>query len=297
MGQIEDLKLFTIIVDQGSISRAANTMNIVKSAVSRRLSLLEERYGSRLIDRSPGNWGITTTGLELYQRALRVVGDVDEIESDFTEVTQNLSGPLTISVAREFGVSFLMPTLMAFKNSYPEIQLSVDFDDHMVDLSRDNYDFAIRITTELESNVVAKRIGTTRHLLCTARSYLALNGHPKTLEELGKHALLHFGSVKRARWNFQPISGKVQTIEFQPVLNSNSGVFLLEAAKNGIGIARLPDFICEHSIHAGEVVAILPDLTVSDGGIYLVHAKDRRINRRMRLFAETLEAACLPELY
>jgi len=295
MGQIEDLRLFIAIVDQGSISRAADSMNIVKSAVSRRLNLLEERYGSRLIDRSPGNWEITTTGLELYQRALRVVGDADEIESDFTELTQNLAGPLTISIPREFGISFLMPTLIAFEDRYPEIQLTVDFDDRMVDFSRDNYDFAIRITTELEANVVAKRIGTTRHQLCTSPSYLALNGHPKSLQELSKHALLHFGSVKRARWKFQSTSGKDRTVEFQPILNSNSGVFLLSAAKNGIGIARLPDFICQHAILAGDLVALLPDLSVSNGGIYLVHAEDRRINRRMRLFAEAIEAACLPE--
>lgn len=295
MGQIEDLRLFSLVVENRSISRAAEKLHIAKSAVSRRLSLLEARYGSRLIDREPGKWEVTATGLELFQRAVRVVNDADEIENDFTEAPQNLAGPLTISVPRDFGISFLNTALMAFKNRYPEIKLSVDFDDHLVDLARDNYDFAIRITSELEPNVVTKRIGTTRHQLCAAPSYFARNGHPKTLKDLDAHPLLHFGTAKRARWDFKEISGKAQSIEFQPSLNSNSGVFLLEAALNGMGIARLPDFICQASVLADDLMTTLPELTVSDWGIFLVHAEDRRLNRRMRLFSEEMVAACLPE--
>ncbi len=91
MGQIEDLHLFTLVVDNRSISGAAEQLNIAKSAVSRRLNLLEERYGARLIDREPGKWEVTATGLELYQRALGVVQDAREIEGDFTEKNQSLA--------------------------------------------------------------------------------------------------------------------------------------------------------------------------------------------------------------
>jgi DNA-binding transcriptional LysR family regulator len=294
MGQIEDLRLFALVVENGSISRAADKLHIAKSAVSRRLSLLETRYGSRLIDREPGRWEVTATGLELFQRAVRIVNDADEIENDFTEAPQNLAGPLTISVPRDFGISFLNTALMTFKKRYPEIQLTVDFDDHLIDLSRDNYDFAIRITSKLEPDVVAKRIGTTSHQLCAAPSYFKRKGHPETLKDLKKHSLLHFGTAIRAHWDFEDASGKSQSIEFQPALNSNSGVFLLEAALNGMGIARLPDFICQSSIQAGDLVTTLPDLAVSDWGIFLVHAEDRRLNRRMRLFSEEMVAACTP---
>lgn len=297
MGQIEDLRLFASVVEHRSISRAAEKLHIAKSAVSRRLNLLEQRYGSRLIDREPGRWEVTATGLELFQRAIRVVNDMDEIEDDFTQATQNIAGPLTVSVPRDFGISFLNTALMAFKNRHPDIRLSVDFDDHLVDLSRDNYDFAIRITSQLEANVVAKRIGTTRHQLCAAPSYIARTGHPKSLTDLDTHPLLHFGTAKRASWEFKDMSGKSQTLEFHPALNSNSGVFLLEAALNGMGIARLPDFICQPAIHAGDLTTTLPDLTVSDWGIFLIHAEDRRLNRRMRLFSQEMVAACLPEEY
>jgi len=296
MGQVEDLKLFTTVVDQGSISRAAESMNIAKSAVSRRLSLLEERYGSHLIDRGPGNWEISATGLELYQRAINVVSEFDEIESDFTEATQALAGPLTISVPREFGLSFLSPMLMAFKVQHPEIQLMVDFDDRKVDLSRDNYDFAIRITPDVGSDFVARQIGTTEHAIIASPSYLAQRGTPTCLSDLKHHDLLQFGSARRSVWNLDDAAGKTQSLEFQPSLNSNSGLFLLEATQQGLGISALPDFICSAAMDSGTLVPILTDFTAPSSGIYLVHSEGRRLNRRMRLFAEAMEKSCSTDM-
>ncbi|MGI9507972.1 MAG: LysR family transcriptional regulator [Geminicoccaceae bacterium] len=293
MGQIEDLRLFALVVENRSISRAAERLHIAKSAVSRRLHLLEERYGSRLIDRGPGVWKVTATGLELYQRALRVVNDVDDIESDFVEAAHHLAGPLMISVPRDFGIAFLNPALIAFKARYPDIQLTADFDDRTVDLSRENYDFAIRITPKIEAGVAAKKIGDSEHQLCASPAYLDTNGYPEKLGDLLKHPLLYFGTARRAAWEFVGASGKSESIEFQPSLNSNNGDFLLKAAEQGLGIARLPDFISRKAFASGSLVPILPDVTVRQWGIYLLHAEDRRLNRRMRLFAEEIEAACL----
>ena len=294
MGQIEDLRLFVTIVDVGSISKAAEKLRIVKSAVSRRLGLLEDRYGSRLIDRAPGAWQVTTAGLELYQRAVQIVGEADEIESDFSEATQSIAGALNISLPRDFGTAFLKDALMSFQKCYPEILLTIDFDDRITDMARENYDFSIRVTPKLKPDVTGKQIGTTRHQLCASPEYLAVHGCPETLQELRRHHLLHFGTAKRVQWNFQESSGKTHSIEFQPAMNSNSGVFLLESAVNGLGIAWLPDFICQSALSAGTLIPILADFTVAEWGIFLIHAEGRRLNRRMRLFSQAMEKACLP---
>ncbi|MCJ8323458.1 MAG: LysR family transcriptional regulator [Rhizobiales bacterium] len=294
MGQIEDLRLFVQIVDSRSISGAAEQLHIAKSAVSRRLALLEQRYAARLIYRKPGHWQITSTGHELYQRAVDVVNDVDEVENDFTEAAQQLAGPLVVSVPREFGQSFLNPALMAFKIRHPEIQLMVDFDDRKIDLLRDNYDFAIRIAVDLEPNLIGNRIGSVGHQMFASPAYLARRGTPNQLSELKQHDLLDYGATRRSSWSFKNAKGKTQTIEFQPSLNSNSGAFLLEAAKKGIGISKLPEFICQTSIEAGQLVPLLTDLSSPEFGIYLVYSEKRRLNRRMRLFAEEMKTACSP---
>ncbi len=293
MGQIEDLRLFALVVENRSLSRAAERLHIAKSAVSRRLNLLEARFGSRLIDRGPGTWELTPTGLELYQRAVRVVNDVDDIESDFVDAKHHLAGPLTISVPRDFGIAFLNPALIAFKARYPDIQLTADFDDRTVDLSRENYDFAIRVTPKIDAGIVAKKIGASEHQLCASPAYLDANGVPEKLEDLLQHPLLYFGTARRAKWEFVGEGGKPESITFQPSLNSNSGDFLLKAAEQSLGIARLPDFLSEQAVASGFLVPVLPKVAVRQWGIYLLHAEDRRLNRRMRLFAEEIEAACL----
>lgn len=296
MGQIEDLRLFVLVVESGSISKAADRLNIAKSAVSRRLALLEDRYGTRLIDRVPGVWNVTGTGRELHQRAMRVVGDVDEIEDDFANAVADLTGPLSVSVPREFATAFLNKALIAFKLRHPEIQLTVDLDDRAVDLARENYDFAIRITPGTQGGVLAARIGTVQHHLFASPGYLETHARPRIFQDLRQHQLLYFGTARRAVWDFVTDIGKPQSLEFQPFLNSNSGVFLLQATLSGLGISRLPDFIAADALAIGSIVPVLSNVAVPDWGIYLVHEDGRRLNRRMRLFAEEMKQVCMSRL-
>ena len=293
MGQMEDLHLFTLVVENRSISKAADQLNIAKSAVSRRLNLLEERYSAKLINRSPGRWDVTETGLELYQRATRVVDDFEEIEADFKSVNSDISGPLTVSVPRDFGLSFLSKALVSFKEKYDNIQLTADFDDRLINLESDNYDFAIRITPNLVGNYGVETLGIVRHHLCAAQSYLDQYWCPETLQELKLHKLIHFGAAKRGTWKFNSKSGKkLDEFEFSPSLNSNSGQFLFDATLQGQGIANLPDFILGDALETGKLVPILCEISVPDFFIYLIHSDKRRINRRMRLFSQEMKLVC-----
>lgn len=296
MGQIEDLRLFVSVVDSGGIARAAEEMNIAKSAVSRRLGLLEDRYGVRLIDRQPRVWEVTTAGQELYQRASRMVADADELDADFMHASHSLKGPLSITIAREFGLSFLKPALFAFMESHPEIDLTVDFDDRTVDLERENYDMAVRITEGDLGGLVALKLGTSRHGLFASPRYVAEHGHPTKLEQLTKHPLLHYGAAKRATWEFM-CEGKKKAVRFQPALNSNSGPFLKDAAVQGAGIVRLPDFIATDPLESGELVPILAESEIAEWSINLIYDANRRMNKRMRALMTTLQTCCadLPE--
>ncbi|MEM9422961.1 MAG: LysR family transcriptional regulator [Pseudomonadota bacterium] len=261
MGQIEDLRLFVAVVDNGGIARAAEKLNIAKSAVSRRLGQLEDRFGVRLIDRQPHLWEVTTAGQELYQRAAQMVADADELDADFSQEAQSLKGPLSVSIAREFGLSFLTPILLEFIEQHPEIELTLEFDDRTVDLERKNFDMAIRVSADQLAGLVAVPLGRSRHGLYASSKYLAANGRPSDLEELARHRLLHYGAVRRAHWEFL-CEGKKRSIQFQPALNSNAGAYLLNAALAGIGIARLPDFIVQETLNASELEIILPECEI-----------------------------------
>ena len=289
MGQMEDLKLYVQVVEQGSISKAASILRIAKSAVSRRISILEERYSSVLIDRTPGKWEITKVGLDLYQRSRALVAEFEEVNEDFTSLHAQISGPLNISIPRDFGLNYLRQKLFEFQGKYPNIKLSIDFDDRFVDLETENYDFAIRITAQADSKYISKRIGAIRRYLCASPKYLSLNGTPQNLEDLQAHSLLHYGNTKRGNWTFQTSDRKEKSIKFSPTMSSNSGQFLGEAALNNIGISMLPDFIANKYIDTGQLKTILPQYSLSPYEIYLTHLGSRRLNRRMRAFSSALE--------
>lgn len=291
MGQIEDLRLFVSVVDSGGVSRAAEALNIAKSAVSRRLGQLEDRYGVRLIDRQPHVWAVTVAGQELYQRAAVMVADADELDVDFQHEGQALKGPLRISIAQEFGLAFMKPVLFQFIKAYPEIDLTVDFEDRTVDLERENYDMAVRVTAGYPGNLIGVPLGVSRHALYASLDYIAREGAPNRLEDLSRHPLLHFGSARRARWEFRE-HGKPRIVDFHPVLNSNNGPFLLGAARAGLGIARLPDFIVGDAVRAGDLTTVLPQCEIAEWGIHLVYSANRRINKRMRVLMEALRERC-----
>ena len=292
MGQIEDLRIFVDIVNAGGIARAAEGKSIAKSALSRRLKLLEERLGIQLVDRRPGQWEVTTAGQELYQRALRLLSEAEEIDADFSHSRQSLSGPLSVSLPREFGLAFLQPILLRFAQEHPDIQLTLDFEDRQVDLERENYDLAIRISAQTSPDLVSTRLGSAGHQLFASPNYADRRPLPRTVSDLKTHALLHYGTGRKATWVFETDSGK-ETLQFQPVLNSNSGHFLLAAAKSAQGIVRLPDFIAAEACRSGVLIPVLPEARLTDWNLSIAYSKNRLINRRMRRFITAISEACL----
>ena len=293
MGQIEDLRLFVKVVDSGGIARAAEEMNIAKSAVSRRLAQLEERYSVRLIDRQPRVWEVTSAGQELYQRASQMVAEVDELDADFLQVGHTLKGPLSITIAREFGLTYLKPTLFKFAQDHPNIDLTIDFDDRTVDLDSENYDLALRVTATELQGLHCHRLGTTQHGLFASKRYAATRRLPENVDELSDHALLHYGAERRATWAFEH-EGKRRTVKFRPALRSNYGRFLLDAALNDDGIIRLPLFVVDSQVQQGRLLPVLPHIKHADYGIYVVHSSKRRLNKRMRAMIDALSESCVP---
>ncbi len=292
MGQFEDLKLFVTIIDDGSIARASETLGIAKSAVSRRLSQLEDRYEIRLIDRQPGTWQITQAGQELYQRAVPMIAEAHDLDADFMHTARSLEGPLRVSVPREFGMSFLRPALYEFVQTHPEIDLTVDFEDRTVDLESENYDLAIRITSQALDSLNMVKLGSTRHGLYASPGYLKRTGSPKEPADLRAHKLLQYGADRRTVWEFG-FAGKKAKIEFKPDLGSNAGAFLVDAALHDFGIIRLPDFVVADAVGRNALVRVLPDAEFQEYGIFLVRSSKRRINKRMRVFMTLLKARCV----
>lgn len=279
MGQIEDLDLFTKIVDLGSISRAAEALNIAKSAVSRRLALLEDRYAATLIERRPGHWAVTDRGQALYERARPLLADAEALAGDFTDARLAQAGPLHLSLPRDFGLAFLAEPIRAFAKAYPEIRLHLSFDDRLTDLSNENFDAAIRITPKPPQDVQAYCLGQSRTHLVASPAYLAEAAALNSPDDLPNHRILGYGTGGRVSL---PFGGKAQDLSVSYA--SNTGTNLRDAAIDGLGLVALPDFLCSKALADGNLRTVLDDYPLPDLTIYLCMPLNARPSLRLKRF-------------
>ena len=172
MNQIEDMQTFVRIVDAGSITKAAEQMNTVKSAVSRRLSDLERRLGVSLLTRTTRSQSLTESGKSYYQQSIRIIDDIEELESSIQNENCALMGRIKLAAPLTFGLIHLAPALQAFNKIQPEIYFDLDFNDRKVDLVNEGFDLAIRITKLQDSSLIARKISQTQLILAASPEYL-----------------------------------------------------------------------------------------------------------------------------
>lgn len=289
MNAIEDMQIFQRIVEAGSISKAADQLDIVKSAVSRRLKALEKRLNVTLLQRTTRRQTLTEAGERYYQSCLRLLDDIAEAEAQVIDRQAQLSGRLRITVPLSFGLQHLIPALLAFQQQHPQLELDVDFSDSFVDLVADGFDLAIRIGQLADSTLKARRLSHCRILVCASPTYLKQYGTPKHPNELANgHIALHYQS-RHQHWFFQD-GGKRLEVSVQSGMLANNGQFLCAAAIAGHGLIRSPDFICYQAINNGDLVKVLEDFQTDDTfGIYAVTPGSRYLPKRCETLINYLQ--------
>jgi len=289
MNQIEDMQTFVRIVEAGSITKAAEQLNTVKSVISRRLNLLEKRLGVSLLTRSTRSHTLTEHGQSYYQQSLRIIDEVAAIETGLTEDNCALSGRIRIAAPLVFGLEHLSCALLAFNELHPDIIFDVDFDDKKVDLVEGGYDLAIRIAKLEDSNLIARKISSTRMVLCASSQYLQQKDkltHPTQLTN--NHKKLHYNR-SRENWMFKDDAGKKLSIKVPAAMNSNNGHFLLESAINSRGLIYTPDFICHRAIKKKQLEIVLDEyLETSLIPIYALYPHNRHLSHKIRRLVDFL---------
>jgi len=288
MGQLEDLRAFVQIVEQESIGKAAEQAGIAKSAMSRRLRLLEERMQTELITRTTRQWTLTEAGRQYYQRGLSIVSAFDEFESQVRNETLELRGDIRLSVPLYFGQMSLQKPLLVFAKNHPEIRLDIEFNDRIVDVIGEGFDLVIRISELQDSTLIARKLCQTRHVFCASPDYLANNSKINKPSDLKSHRIIHYGSTKRPKWTFALSGGKVTTVPLSASMNSHDGGFLVAAAENGFGIVRVPDFLANTSLESGLLVQILKPYELKPGDVNFVYPAARYLPHRTRALMDFL---------
>lgn len=288
MGQLEDMQVFIRVVEAGGISRAAEQLDMAKSAVSRRLSRLEERLGTRLLRRTTRSSKLTAAGQRYYSASLRLLDDVSELNATTSEENCDLAGTLRLAAPLSFSLTHLAPALDEFVRMHPQLRLEIDFSDRQIDLIEEGFELGLRIGTLQDSSLVARRICPIRVVLCASPDYLAREGTPQTPEDLGKHKLLRYSMRGGTNLEFSDASGQKSLVKMNSPISANNGDFLKQMAVAGHGIIVSPSFITWQCLARKELLPILEKYSLPDVNAYGIYPENRFLSRRARLLLDFL---------
>ena len=286
MNRIASIPVFVSVAEAGSFTRAAATLGLTKSAVSRRISELEEDLGVKLLQRTTRRLSLTEAGERYLEHARVALTEALAAEDAATELQRVPRGRLRINTPMSFGRLHVAPAIPDFLALYPDVDLDVTMEDRVVDLIEGRYDLAIRVGTLPDSSLVARKLAPSRTVLCASPDYIDKHGEPRTPEDLRDHNCLRYAYFSAANeWTFvrDDVSETVTVSGRYQVNNSEA---LREAVIQGSGVSRIPTFIVGPDLAEGRLARLLPEYTMPSQVIYAVWAERRYMPTKVRVFID-----------
>jgi DNA-binding transcriptional LysR family regulator len=265
------MAIFAKVVELRSFAAAAQELTLSKATVSKAVSRLEERLGTRLFNRTSRRLALTDAGQRLAERAVRLLADGEEAETEALAQSVSPRGLVRLAVPMTFGVKKVAPLLPAFFAQYPEVAIDLHLSDATVDLIGDGFDLALRIAQLPDSSLVARRLCAMPRHTVAAPAYLKRHGRPTHPMHLAEHKCFGYAYLSPAGvWHYSNAAGERASVRPAGQLRVNNGEAALPAVIAGLGIADLPDFIVGDAIASGEVEVILKGWTQPEGAMHLV---------------------------
>jgi DNA-binding transcriptional LysR family regulator len=296
---LTSMAVFVQVVESRSFTAAARSWETTTSSVSKRVARLEERLGVRLVERTTRAFAPTEAGRAYYERAERILRDIDEAELAVTQLGSTPRGTLRVTAGTILGEGPLGPVLGAFTEAYPDIKLEVDLNDRRVNLVEEGVDVGLRameLTAMPDSSLIARKIATVRRVVCGAPSYLARRGVPRTVDDLADHDCLNYSTLPVHReWSFQTPDG-VRAPAVKVRLQMNGATALRAAAIAGYGLVRGSRVVLGDAIRAGTLVPVLEEFTQVDFGLFAVYPAGKQGQPKVKVFVDFLLQELAPRL-
>ena len=292
METLPGIAVFAEVVEAGSFTAAADRLELSKAVVSKHVSRLEQRLGARLFHRTTRRLTLTEAGEALYRGSAAALAELKEVQNDVAQLAGAPRGRLRVSAPTYFGTVTLAPMLKPFLARYPEVTLDLDLDDRMIDLVKDRFDVAIRISSSLDPSLVARRLATSALVVVASPPYLRSRGHPKVPADVREHACLGYSRAKMPNeWRFRARKGPWIAVTIDAALYCNNDFALKQAALDGLGIAMFPRFFVASELDSGKLVQVLPGYDMPALTISAVYATRRHVPPKVRAFVDFLAEA------
>ena len=298
MSDLNALLIFAKVVDTSSFSEAARRLRMPVSTVSRRVAVLEDQLGVRLLERSTRQLRLTDVGAEVLEYAQKSVEVSDAVDSVVSNQLSEVKGTLRLSAPPSISDTVLAPLVTAFQASYPMVHIHILVTERFVDHIAEGIDLSFRVGPLEDSTLVARKMLRYRHQLLASPEYLRNAKKPKKPQDLLDHHLLAFSFWKpQTSWTFFKESGKGKhTITFYPYLSMNDHAGLATALISGAGIGNLPPTVCTNLIKEGKLIEVMPNWHFQAVDMSIIHPGNRHIPRAVRLFKE-FAAQMTPKLF
>lgn len=286
MSTLSDMEIFARVVTAGSLSAAGRELGLSPAVVSKRLKRLEDRLGTRLLQRTTRQIALTEAGRGFHDRIVQILASIDEAESFVSRRSDVARGTLKVSAPTTFGRLHIAPHLGTFLSANPGLTVNLVLSDEFVDLVKDSIDVSIRIAELTDSSLVARRLAPNHRLLCATPAYLAEHGTPQTIAELSRHTLL--ATASQDPWRVEGPDGPV-TVHVEGRLRTNSNEVVREAVLAGLGIAFRSTWDVGPELREGRLVVVLPAYRASRHvAVHAVYPSRRFLAAKVRLFIDHL---------
>ncbi|MET0334966.1 MAG: LysR family transcriptional regulator [Rhizobacter sp.] len=290
MDKLKQLESFVAVAAKGSLTAAAAAEGIAPAVVGRRIDALEERLGVKLLVRTTRRITLTHEGSAFLEDCQRLLADLANAEASVSAGGVKASGYLRITAPAGFGRRHVAPLVPGFVKRHPDVNVSLNLSDRLVDIVNEGYDCAVRVGDLPESSLVSVRLADNRRLCVASPAYLARAGTPKHPNDLAQHDCLTLSTdaTQTRGWAFT-LDGEVDHLRLTGSLSCNDGQVLHDWCLAGLGLAWRSTWEVESHLASGDLVSVLDDYAAPPNGIYAVFAQRKHLPLRVRLWVDHLK--------
>jgi DNA-binding transcriptional LysR family regulator len=289
MDRITAAEVFVAIVERGSMVSAAESLNMSRAMVTRYLSEMEKWSGARLLHRTTRKLSLTDAGENTLARCRKMLSVAAEMTSAGGSEDDALRGLLRLSCSQSFGQGAVAIAVTEFLRLHPQVNIDLQLESKAINLVEDRIDLALRITNDLDPNLIARPLAECASVICASPSYLAAHGTPQKPEDLALHNCLTYSYFGKSLWQLER-HGEKLAIPVSGNLSANESQVLLTGAIEGAGIVMQPYYSAAPLISSGQLVALLPQWQPQTLGIYAIYASRRQMPAALRALLDFLVA-------
>jgi LysR family transcriptional regulator, transcriptional activator for dmlA len=284
-----DMDFFVLLARRESFVETAREIGISASAVSRRLARLEGRLGVRLMNRTTRRVSLTGEGEVYFSKAMRLLGDIDELENSLRSGQEKPSGLLRLNATFGFSRAHIAPTVSAFCDAYPDVEVQLVVSDAPMNLIEQGFDLNVRFGNPPSSNLIQRVLQRNRRFMCASTRYLEKHGKPESLQDLRNHNCIVLRQEHDIYdiWRFDDRSGESPSVRINGRLSTNDGEMAREWMLRGHGIMLRSEWDIAHHVREGRLQIVLPDY-FQTANITVIYPERHNLTAKVRVFIDLL---------